>query len=267
MASVRVYSVVARHSFRRYSTYRLATAAGAFTNTIFGFIRASVLIALFSARPHIGGYDLTDAVTFCFLSQALLAPMAIFGPPLELAERIRTGDIAIDLYRPVDLQAWWLASDLGRAGYQLLARGLPPFVVGALAFRLRLPTSPGQWLAAVGSVLLGLLVGFALRYLMALSTFWLLDDRGVNAVSFAVATFFSGLLLPLVLFPGWLGTLARATPWAATMAAPSDVFLGKYPGPHLLHLYAFQVAWAVGLLAVGRLLTGVARRRVVVQGG
>lgn len=264
---MRVYLSVARHSFRRYSTYRVATAAGAFTNTVFGFIRAYVLIALWQSRPDIGGYDVTAAVTFCFLSQALIAPVAMFGPALELAERIRTGDIAIDLYRPVDLQAWWLAGDLGRASFHLLARGVPPFVVGALAFHLRVPGTVGGWLAVLPAVALALLVSFAIRYLLALSSFWLLDDRGVNLVAFTSASFFAGLVVPLVLFPGWLGTVAHVLPWSAILQVPADVWLGQYHGTALLGALGFQAAWAAGLLALGRLLTVAARRKVVVQGG
>ena len=49
-----------------------------------------------------------------WLGQALLGA----GRPLrstELADRIKTGDIAVDLARPVDVQLSWWAADLGRA--------------------------------------------------------------------------------------------------------------------------------------------------------
>lgn len=265
-----VYPTVARHTFRRHSGYRTATLAGAVTNTVFGIIRAYVLIALWHSRephPRIGGYDVTDAVTFCFLSQALIATVAVFGPPLELSERVRTGDVAIDLYRPADLQAWLLAGDLGRMCFQVLARSVPVFCAGGLLFTLRVPGSPLVWVCTAASVLLAVVVSFAIRYLVALSAFWLLDDRGVQAATTAAAMFFSGLTLPLVLFPGWLGALAGALPWAATMQVPADVFLGRYPGWQVAHALGFQLGWAVLLLAAGRLVTVAARHRVVVQGG
>ena len=63
---------------------------------------------------------------------------------------IRTGDIAIDLYRPADLQMWWLAADLGRAAFQLLGRGVVPLAVGALAFDWRCPADPLTWLRVPG---------------------------------------------------------------------------------------------------------------------
>lgn len=129
---MRLYAAVALSGFKRYATYRVATVAGVFTNTVFGFIVAYTYAALWEMRPHLGGYDLSQALTFVWLGQALLATVALFGGGFqdELQERIRSGDIAVDLYRPVDLQLWWLASDLGRAAFQLVGRGIVPMVCG-----------------------------------------------------------------------------------------------------------------------------------------
>ena len=58
-----LWGAVARSSFRRYSTYRAATAAGIFTNCVFGCIICFTYIALWKHNPDAGGYDVTDAVT------------------------------------------------------------------------------------------------------------------------------------------------------------------------------------------------------------
>jgi ABC-2 type transport system permease protein len=261
---MRLYAWIAAYAFRRYSTYRVAALSATFTNTVFGFMRAGVLMTLWHARPSLGGYDVTDAVTFSFLTQALIEPVRIFGGSLDLTERIRTGDVSIDLHRPVDLQGWWLADDLGRAGFALISRGLPPMLGGALIFSLHWP-SPATWLAFAGAVLLGVLVSFGLRYLVSLAVFWLHDDRGIHGISLVVSMFFSGLIVPLTIFPGVLGTAAHALPWAALVQLPADVYLGKRTD--LLDVYAFQAAWAAALLGAGRLLTMSARRRLVVNGG
>jgi ABC-2 type transport system permease protein len=266
---VRLYAVVAAGGFRRYATYRVATAAGVFTNTVFGFILAYTYTALWDARPQLGGYDQSQALTYVWLGQALLMTCAMMGGGFEdeLMERIRTGDIAVDLYRPADLQLWWLAGDLGRAAFHLLGRGLVPMVLGALAFDLALPASPLTWLAFLVSVTLGVVVSFAVRFLVALSAFWLMDGTGMMQMCWLVGLFFSGMLLPLNLFPGLLGEVARALPWSSLLQVPADVFLGTYTGSGLLQAYAFQGGWALVLLAAGRMLQSAATRRVVVQGG
>src|SRR5687767_14129074 len=95
---------VARDAFRQMAAYPMATAAGAATNTVFGFMRASIFVAAYRSRVEIGGYDVADAVTYTFLTQGLIAAMALFGWT-PVAESIRTGQVAIDLYRPLDHQA------------------------------------------------------------------------------------------------------------------------------------------------------------------
>ncbi|MGW7083968.1 ABC transporter permease [Streptomyces sp. NPDC054871] len=265
----RLYAAVARAGFRRYATYRIATMAGVFTNTVFGLILAYTYIALWDERPGLGGYDQSQALTFVWLGQGLLTVMSLMGGGFEgeLIERIRTGDIAIDLYRPADLQAWWLATDVGRSLFQLLGRGVAPMAVGSLVFDLALPTEPLRWFAFLLAVFLGVVVSFAIRFLVALCAFWLMDGAGVTQMAMLAGVFFSGMLLPLNVFPGALGEFARALPWSALLQVPVDVFLGKHTGVGLLQTYAFQIGWAAALLTAGRLLQAVATRRVVVQGG
>lgn len=266
---MRLYAAVAVSGFRRHATYRVATAAGVFTNTVFGFIIAYTFIALWDERPHLGGYDQAQALTFVWVTQALLAPVELMGGGFqeELQERIRSGDIAVDLYRPVDLQLWWLAADLGRAAFHLLGRGAVPLAVGALAFELALPADPARWAVFVFSVFLGVVVSFALRYLVALCAFWLLDGAGVNMISVLLGIFFTGMLLPLTVFPGLFGETVRVLPWAAMLQVPADVLLGQHTGPGLAGALAFQAGWAVALLAAGRALQSLATSKVVVQGG
>jgi ABC-2 type transport system permease protein len=98
---------------------------------VFGFIRISVLYAaISSAGGTLAGYDQQLASTYVWLGQALLAAIALWGW-VEIAERVSSGEIAVDFAGPVDLQLAWWARDLGRASFQLLSRGLPPLVIGA----------------------------------------------------------------------------------------------------------------------------------------
>ncbi len=261
-----VYWAIAVRSFRRFSTYRIATLSGAFTNTVFGFIFCGVYLTLWDQRPNLGGYDVTDALTFVWLQQGLLVPIGIFGArtTVELGERVRTGEIAVDLYRPTHLMLWWLSMDAGRAVFELVARGGVPLLVGSLVFDLRFPSSPLQGLAVGVALTFGILVSFGIRYLVALSGFWITDSRGLESLALVLSLFFSGTVLPLVVFPGWFGDFARATPWAATLQVPIDVWLGQNAPAQAL---AFQLGWLVVLLLIGRLATVLATRKVVIQGG
>ncbi len=264
---MRAYLELARASFRRYSTYRMAIVAGVVTQSVFGFIRVSVLFAAIAAAGGVlAGYDDRQAATYVWLGQAMLAAVALFGTS-ELADRVTSGEIAVDLARPVDLLAAYWAADLGRAGFQLLARGLPPLAIGALTVGLAAPGSWTAYPAGLLSLLLGISISFLIRFGANLSAFWLLDARGFIWLQFVFAGPLSGLYVPVHLFPDWLLIIAYATPFPATFQTPIDVLSGRVLGVDALAAIAVQLGWLVGLVLVVRLALTRATRRLVVQGG
>jgi ABC-2 type transport system permease protein len=263
---MRLYFEVARRTYGRISTYRGATLAGVFTNTVFGFLLAYVLLAVYRERSTVGGFDATDAVTFTFVAQGLLMVLGVFGDR-EMADRITTGDVVLDLQRPYDHQAWWAGVSYGKAAYYAIFRGIPPFLAGAVVFDLRLPAGALAAVWFVVSVALGVAVAFGWRYLLGLTAFWLLDIRGANQLGWMVAQFLGGMFVPIVFFPVWLETMARGLPFASMLEIPVEVWLGRFDGVELAGVLTVQAAWAAALVLAGRFVMGRAVRRLVVQGG
>jgi ABC-2 type transport system permease protein len=262
---MRLYLEVARRTYSRVATYRRATFAGVFTNTVFGFLLAYVLRAVYEQRALVGSFDVTDALTFTFVAQGLLMPLGLFGGT-EIADRIKTGDVVVDLQRPFDHQAWWGAVEYGKSAFYLLFRGIPPFVVGALAFHLQLP-SPLRFALFLASVVVAVGISFGWRYLLQMTAFWIIDVRGPNQFGLLGAHFLSGAYVPIVFFPGWLEGLCRALPFASMLQVPIELWLGQHHGWGIVGVFAVQLAWLTALLAMGRLVLARAVHRVVVQGG
>src|SRR5438132_13005194 len=63
---------LARRGYRRYAAYPSATVAGAFTNTIFGFVHAYILLAVYRHRTDIDGYDAAHVGSYVSLEHALV---------------------------------------------------------------------------------------------------------------------------------------------------------------------------------------------------
>ncbi len=263
---MRLWWEIARRAFARQSAYAVAAAAGVFTNTFFGFVRAYVLLEVHEHNPGAGGFDARQAVTFVFVTQGLIAAVWAFGN-FDLGERIKSGAVVIDLYRPVDLQAYEYAVGAGRSAYLLAARGAVPVVAGALVFDLAFaPVAVAP--AAAASVLLGIAVAVGLVFLVNLAVFWTLDYTGVGGFAVLAGTLLSGLALPVNYFPEPLGAVVRALPWAATLQLPVEMLLGEHRGAgDVAAVLATQAFWVVALAAAGRLVLAKATRKVVVQGG
>ena len=181
------------------------------------------------------------------------------APPTTSPSGSARGDVAIDLYRPVGLLGWYLAGDLGRAAYHLLTRGLAPDGGrAALLFDIALARRRGGRAGLRGELPLAVVVSFAMRFLVACSAFWLLDAQGAPDGRACSRCFLSGMVLPLVIFPGRLREVALALPWASYLQTPADIWLGKRTGLGLVAGLGLQVLWALVLL--GLLPAGAACR-------
>ncbi|GAA4251442.1 ABC transporter permease [Dactylosporangium darangshiense] len=258
-----MYATLFVLGFRRFSAYRTAAIAGAITNCVFGLIRSAVLIAVVgTAGGALAGYDRLTAATYVWLGQALVASVNLFTWD-ELARRIRTGDIAVDLARPADPMLSYLAADLGRAAFTLLPRGLPQLAIGALVTGVALPRTAAPYALGLASVALATAVSFACRWLVNLSAFWLLDLRGPMTLYLVLSNVLCGLVVPVHWFPGWLAAIAAATPFPSMLQAPIDVLMGRSGWQTL----AVQALWLAGLLAAGRAGFALGARRLVIQGG
>ncbi len=254
--------------FRRYSTYRQATIAGIFTNTVFGFLNCSVLLAVVHARGGpVAGYNASQLVTLVWINQGLLATVGAWSD-VGLADRIRSGDVVADLLRPIHPVLNYLGGDLGRAGFQALTRSTVPMVIGALAFPLYAPQRLTTYPLFGLSVLLGVLVSFACRYLVQACAFWLLDVRGPMVAFLVLSSLLGGQYLPIRFLPGWLvWTIWLGTPFPSLQQAPVDVFVERVSLPVQVGLVAVQGFWAVVAFVACARVQRAAERRLVVQGG
>ena len=267
LPSPKAAAVLVAAGFRRFATYRQATAAGAFTNTVFGLIKVSILFAAAGAAGGtVAGYDRIDLSTYTWMSQGLIAVVSVWGTA-PFAERIRTGDIAIDLARPIHPIAVWLAEDVGRAGQACVVRLLVPTAIGGLIYGLRVPQHAVTAPLVVLSVMLAVLVSFGCRLLVNLAAFWLLDIRGLTTLYAVASQALCGLLVPVAFLPGWLRTVAYLTPFPSFMQVPVDLAVERHTGLAALGWVGIQAGWAVALLTAGILVLRAGTRRLVVQGG
>jgi ABC-2 type transport system permease protein len=265
---LRTYLMLVKAGFARQANYRAAMFAGLTTNIVFGFIRASILFAAIeSAGGSINGYTKGSMGAYVWLTQGLIGAVELSGRTTDIGERVRTGDVAIDFTRPIDLQTWHLSEDLGRAAFTLIPRGLPSVLVGILTFGLTMPTTALPYLLGVVSIMMGVAISFYGRFAVNVLGFWLLDTRGARTAYLVVSTFLAGLYVPVALFPTWLRTIAYCTPFPSILQTPINVISGKDTGLQVVGDLAMQLGWVAATCLIGQLLINAGRQKLVIQGG
>lgn len=253
--------------FRRQSTYRLAALGGLLANATFGLLKVALLFAAVrTSGGELAGYDVATMSSYIWISQGLLGSVNLMGRT-EMAERIRSGDVAVDFLRPVDVHLASVTTEVGRATFALIPRGIPSVAIGALVVGMAVPDRPSAYVVGAVSLALGIVVSATTVYLVAATGFWLVETRGVAILYMVVSGFLAGLFVPIAMFPAWLHAVATATPFPSMMMYPVDVLSGRVEGLAALGLVGLQLLWLALTLAAGQVATRAGRRRLEVQGG
>ncbi|WP_436796137.1 ABC transporter permease [Actinospongicola halichondriae] len=251
-----------RAGLRHQTSYRFAMVSGLVTNTFFGLVRTAVFLAVYRTRDEVAGLDLADAITYVWLLQAVFA--VTWSPWLrELPTSIRSGEWTAELLRPGSVLGRHLAYDSGRTASLLIFRAPIPLAFAAVAFDLRLPTTPPGIAALALSLVLAAFAAVCLRFLLGSVAFWTADFRGIHSLVFGPVYLLSGFVIPAEFFPGALRMLSTIGPLAPLLRSPVAVAGGR----EILAAIAVQVVWiGLYLLACRSVLTRATQRMVVFGG-
>ena len=263
----RAFSGLLRTALRQQLQYRSAMMAGVVTQIAFGLIYIMVYQAFF--REGQGRADLTlmQTVSYVWLSQGTYRMMPWSGLR-DIEAMMRDGRIAFELTRPRDLFGMWYARAMALRTAPLLVN-LPLVLAAALLmpgeFALRLPIEFLP-LGAL-SLLLAMLLTSAVTVALTGSYFWTISGQGINCIVPMLGNLLAGNVVPLGLFPAGIRQVLRALPFASMLDAPLRILVGAVNLQQALELVGLQMAWLIGLLALGRCAIHAGVRKCVVQGG
>ena len=246
--------------------YRAAALAGLGTQLFWGWIRIMIFEAFYAA----GGVDqpmsLTEVITYVWLTQALLLLLPFRGDN-DVRDMIRSGNLAYELARPLDLFNVWYARAIALRTAPALLRSVPMFLLALPFFGMQPPASLASALAWMATTLGALLVASAITVLMNLTLLWTTSGDGINRLLSSVTIVLSGGIIPLPLFPDWAQGALNLLPFRAIMDVPFRLYMGHMPPGEVWGALVHQLAWAIILILLGRWALARGLRRVVVQGG
>jgi ABC-2 type transport system permease protein len=264
---VSAYLALLSARFRVLLQYRAAAAAGMATQLFWGLIRVMIFEAFYrSGGPSVAPMSLHQVITYVWLGQATIALMPWNVEP-DLRALIRSGNVSYELVRPLDLYGLWYVRSVAYRVAPALLRSIP---IAALALTLLGMQPPDSWAAFAGWVATtagAILLSGAISSLLAITLFWTISADGVTRIAASIIVVFSGLIIPLPLFPGWAQSILNLLPFRGLMDLPFRVYVGHIPPAQVPLELAFQLAWTGAIVLLGRWLLARGTQRLVVQGG
>lgn len=260
------YLAILSAQLRTLLQYRAAALAGFCTQVFFGLVIVMVFEAFYRSSSSPQPMTYAQVVTYTWLGQALLGLLPWNVDP-EIRSLIRSGGVAYELLRPLDLYGLWYTRSLARRTAPTLLRSAPMLVLAYLFLGLQPPPTWACFLSWAGATFFSLLLSCALTTLLSISLLWTLSGDGIAYLFMAAVTLLSGLQVPLPFFPDWLQPLLNFLPFRGLMDIPFRLYLGHIPPAQAPALLLHQLAWTLALISLGYWVLSRGVRRLVVQGG
>lgn len=271
---MRPYLAIVAVRFQMLLQYRAAAFAGFVTQFFWGAIKVMVFVAFFESVTTPPPMSLPEILVYIWLGQALLGLLPWNVDP-EIAGHVRSGAVAFELLRPLNLYGFWFARTLAFRAAPTLLRMVPMLIlayaglpmIGLAQWALPLPAGIASATLFCVSVLVTLVLSAAVTMVLHISLMWTLSGEGVNRLMPGVVPLFAGLVIPLPLFPEWLQPLLFWQPFRGLADVPFRIYSGHIAADAAWLEIAMQIGWTALIIGFGVWLLGRAGRRLVVQGG
>ena len=263
---MKAYLSVFRLRRRLETQYRGAVLGGVICQMFFGIILIAVYRALYAGKPQ--DYPFTQIASYVWLQQAFFRMLLASDP--DLLDKIRTGGIAYDLCRPLNLYGFYYVRILAQKMMGSLLRAVPMLVFALLlpeGWGLSAPASAAGFCWALAGLLLGLLCVSAMENITMGFKMRTLDSRGMQGLLNLLMMILAGNILPLTLFPDSWQKAITLLPYAQMLDAPIRLYNGQTAPADAPRILLIQTIWILILTGTGMFFWHRNQKRIVIQGG
>lgn len=249
--------------------YRTSAIAGMMTQFFWGAMMIFIYMAFYSSDTSVG-INLTEIIAYTWLHQACYALLSVRQNDHEISGAIRDGSVAYEIVRPYNLYFWWYIKAVSKRMANGILRIWPVLLLAFLLpepYRLVLPSSFGNFVLFLVSLILGIFVVAGLNLLVYTIGFYTYNDAGIGSILNCIMEVLSGGLVPVVLLPGVIQKTTYYLPFRLISDLPFRVYtnnIGIYEG---LTSIGLQVIWIAVLIFLGNMIVKRSLRKVFVQGG
>jgi ABC-2 type transport system permease protein len=260
------YVYAARTRLLTTLAYRFDVFATLGTNTILMMATVFLWRTAFRGIDAVEGVGEKHMVTYAIVAVLLRAAFQC-GVQDAISNRMRDGNIAMDLIKPIQPLGYWLSEDLGSVVSALAMHALPLLVVSVILLQAPLPGSSAAFLAFLASCIFSYGILWLVAAVVGTIAIWTMEIGNLGMVKDAVVGILSGSLVPLWFFPDTIQKICRWLPFQYTYQAPLGIYIGRTPPAAVGQVLLIQLAWIVVLSALLVAVWNRAKRRVLSQGG
>ncbi|CAG7635874.1 ABC transporter permease [Paenibacillus allorhizosphaerae] len=266
---MKLYLAFMTNEFQSNLAYKTDVFLKMFGRVMGLFVQIALWTALYhstdSATTGMGQISLNDMINYVVISTCI----SVFvnnDTIFRIGDKIRSGDIGLQLMKPISLQTCMLFQAMGTSASRIFFELTPLVVIAAIFYPLHIPPVHLLLLFAV-ALINGFVINFLLAYILGMVGFWYLNIYHLSRLLSDVIKVFSGVWIPLWFFPQILTHVSAFLPFRLIYFSPISIYLGKTEWSGALLLIVQQFMWIGILLLVSELVWRRGISKLVIQGG
>jgi ABC-2 type transport system permease protein len=255
-----------RLGYITYLAYRFQVLASFVSYLLIIALNYFLWKAVYSGRQVIAGFTMEQMMTYVVIGWSA---RTFFANRIDrmIGDAVRDGSIIMDLLKPTNFQLYHYFRSFGRAVFMFIFMTLPIIVVASVLFPVQLPSGKlGPYLFPL-SMVLSFFLHAGISYLTGLVAFFTRNNEGVFRFKQLLVEVFSGVMIPITFFPGWVQNVLFWLPFKYIAYAPLRIYLGMEPLSRVHQGVLLQIMWIIIIYAAGQLLWHYGIRRLEIQGG
>jgi ABC-2 type transport system permease protein len=257
-----LFAVLAKKAYARNLQYRFAHMVNNVASSIFGFVYVSIWAGI-GAGSSLGEYGVRGMTSYIAFNQACLWIVMFVTNGLGLEQSVRTGQIALDLMRPVNLFVQLMSREWGQVAYQFLYKFLPIYFLYFFVFSIHTPVKLSVYGWTAVSLALAAYISICINYLIGAAAVWTTESRWLYWVNYAFSMLLSGFFIPIEWLPKWLHAISVFSPYPYIQYHPTRIYLEYEQGSVL----EGSVLWCLAMTLACLFVTRLMRHKLEVQGG
>jgi viologen exporter family transport system permease protein len=236
------YVVLTRRALSLMLEYRVSMIIWMLTSS-FPLIMLAVWLSLAQDGP-VGNYSAGDFVAY-YLLALYIREMTSVWVAWDLDTDIRHGDLSIKLLHPLHPIHEYLATNLADKVMRVVVMTPLIILVAWLIPGVHYAATPLNLFLFVLALLAAWSLRFMIQYVMGLLSFWISQALTLNDIMWMLFLLLGGTVAPIDLLPGWLATLARASPFRYEMSFPIEIMQGRLSTSELVSGFLFCFGWVI----------------------
>ncbi len=229
------------------------------------FVLVNLWKIVYSKNALIEGFTLPMMIWYLVMAESLVSNSNNGHLIKEINQEIKSGDMAYLLNKPYNYIGYHYAKTFS----QCILDSLTTFMLaGIIAFMLigkiefSILSIPFLLVVILGSFT----IDFLISTIIGICAFWLEDTSSFRFIYEKFIYIIGGMLMPLELFPKWLGVIAEKLPFSYIAYYPSKLFV-MFSFDLFFKVVLGQIIYILGIGIVLIILYKLALRGVNINGG